>query len=272
MRVALKIDVHSLAGATQGVPALLRLLDTYRVRASFCIATGRADGWLGRLIPGPGIERRAAAELRAIRAAGHELGIAFDNAPQWRRKVAQADAVWTRANATASVARFERLLGERPTFGAAPDWQINPHLLTIQDEWGWQWASDTRGRYPFLPVLQGVRSDCIQIPTTLPTMDELLVSRRAAPDDVHEYLYTESRHVRPAGHVYTANAGREGIRFLRTMEKLIVMWKGQERALRPLGEIVRELVVERIPLHQIGWTQVPGRETHVAAQSVQVPK
>lgn len=272
MRVALKIDVHTLLGAKQGVPALLRLFDTYQVRASFAIATGRIDGWRGSLVPGPGIEQRAAAELRAVKTAGHELGIAFDDAQRWQRRGAHADAGWTKKNLVTSTERFERALGERPAFCAVPDWQINPHLLATQRGMGWQWASDTRGRYPFLPVLQGIRSECIQIPTTLPTLAEVLASHLAVADDVHEYLYAESRHVRPTGHVYTAYADKEGVEHLRTMEKLIVMWKGQEGALRPLGEIVKELVVDRLPVHQVGWTQVPGREGHVAMQSVQVPK
>ena len=272
MRVALKIDVHTLAGAKQGVPALLRLFDTYQVRASFAIATGRIDGWRGSVFPGTGIEQRAAAELRAIKTAGHELGIAFDGVRAWQRRGAHADADWTKKNVMTSTERFEQALGERPTFCAAPVWQMNPHLLSLQRELGWQWASDTRGRYPFLPVLQGTRSDCIQIPTTLPTLTELLASRLAVTDDVHEYLYAESRHLRPTGHVYTAYADKEGIEHLRTMEKLIVMWKGQEGALRPLGQVVNELVIDRVPLHQVGWAQVPGLKAHVAMQSVQVPK
>jgi len=35
-------------------------------------------------------------------------------------------------------------------------------------------ASDTRGQTPFWPMLEGTRSSCPQLPTTLPTFDELL--------------------------------------------------------------------------------------------------
>lgn len=273
MRVALKIDVHTVRGAMVGVPALLHLLEAYEVRASFAIATGRPlqpglAGWL----PGASLERRAADHLRAIKAAGHEIGLAFDDVRDWRRRAALANEEWTQSNLARGIERFGEVLGIAPEFCAAPDWQVNPHLLALQSKYNWPWASDTRGRYPFRPVLQGVRSSCIQIPTTLPTLDEVLRDGRASADDAHEYLYAESRHLLPTGHVYNARADLEGIEFLAILEKLIVMWKGQEGALRCVGDIVKELPVEGLPLHQIGWTQVSGRDTHVAMQSVQVPE
>jgi hypothetical protein len=40
MRIALKVDVDTLRGTLQGVPALLRLFDRYQVRATFLFSLG----------------------------------------------------------------------------------------------------------------------------------------------------------------------------------------------------------------------------------------
>ena len=74
----------------------------------------------------------------------------------------------------------------------------------------------------------------------------------------------------PHGHVYAADAGLEGLEHLSVMEKLIVMWQGQEGQLRTLGDIRAELDLETLPVHQIGWAPVEGREEHVATQSLPV--
>jgi peptidoglycan/xylan/chitin deacetylase (PgdA/CDA1 family) len=273
MRVALKIDVLSLPGARRGLPAVLRLLDTYQVRASFAIATGtEGGGWLGMLGAGTTIERQATAQLRAALAAGHEVGFAAHQPCRWIRRAAHAGAGWTRKSFNCGVARLSELLGQPPAFGAAPGWQLNPTLLQLEQAQQWRWCSDTRGRYPYLPLLQGVRCDCVQIPTTLPTVDEALASGAATAETVHEYLYAESRHLRPSGHVFSADAERAGLDWLPVLEKLIVMWRGQDGALRPLGKLYTELDPGQLAVHQIGWGEVPGRRGHVAMQSLQVPK
>lgn len=273
MRVALKIDVSSLSGARDGTPALLRLFDTYRVQASFAFAPGaRWPGGLAGFRSGTGMDRRSADQLRAALAAGHELGLAAPVPRSWERHAARANHAWTRRQFRVGLDRWTAAIDRTPAFGAAPGWQLNAHLLTLEDERHWDWCSDTRGRYPFLPLLQGVRAHCVQIPTTLPTVDEVIASGAATLNNVHEFLYAESRQLRPAGHVFSADAERAGLYWLSTLEKLIVMWKGQGGSLRPLGQVYAELACDQLPRHQVGWGRVPGRKGYVAMQSVQVPR
>jgi peptidoglycan/xylan/chitin deacetylase (PgdA/CDA1 family) len=274
MRVALKFAVLDCSGAREGVPALLRLLDTYRLQASFAfvMGVGELPWWRRGLGFGRSMQVCAARAIRAAVEAGHEAGLAGLDAGRWRRDAAFADAARTAADLDKACAAFEDAAGRPPLFFAAAHWQVNPHLLAGQVARGWAWASDTRGRYPFLPQLQGVRSGCVQIPTTLPTMDEVLASGAAKAADVHEYLYAESRHVRPAGHVYSGRADREGRELLPQMEKLLVMWKGYEGSVRPLGRVFAEIDPESLPVHQVGWDRVAGRDGYVAMQSVEIPK
>jgi hypothetical protein len=129
----------------------------------------------------------------------------------------------------------------------------------------------SRGKLPYLPVLQGVRSEVPEIPTTLPTVDELLRQPGVTVGNVHEYLYADSRHLRPAGHVFAASAEREGIELIGLMEKLLVMWKGQDGSVRALGDVLNEIDLATLPHHLVGWGEPEEGASAVAMQSVQVP-
>jgi len=300
MHIALKVDVDTYRGTLEGVPALLRLFDEYQVRATFLFSlgpdhTGRAlrrvfrPGFLGKvrrtsvasnyglktllygtLRPGPHIGRKAGDAMRAVARAGHEVGIHCYDHVRWQDNVAHRDAGWTRRELERAMTAFDEVFGQPARVHGAAGWQLNPHLLALEQELGFRYASDVRGRFPFYPQLHNIVSRCPQIPTTLPTLGEMLAQGDVTPANVHEYLYAESRRVLPHGHVYSVDAADEGIEHLEILEKLLVMWKGQEGSLRTLGDIRAELDLERLPVHQVGWTQVPGCQEHVAAQSLPV--
>ena len=61
-----------------------------------------------------------------------------------------------------------------PKSHAAAGWQINAHALELEREYGLAYASDTRGQHAVLADAERGRSSCPQLPTTLPTFDELL--------------------------------------------------------------------------------------------------
>ncbi len=275
MRVALRIDVPTEAGATTGVPNLLELLDQYKVTATFFFAmsfdTGglirRAASFFGKSTP-PRMTPEEA--MLAVAEAGHEIGLLGNDASSWRRQAAFADADWTRHQLALGMEAYEKVMGNPPDIFAAPYWQPNAHLLGMEERRGFSYASDVRGRFPFYPQLHDVLSRCPQIPVTLPTLQEMLARDEVTPANVHEFLYSESLQLLPHGHVYAADAGLEGLEHLSVMEKLIVMWQGQEGQLRTLGDIRAELDLETLPVHQIGWAPVEGREEHVATQSLPV--
>jgi len=301
MRVALKVDVDTLRGTLEGVPALLRLFDQYQVRATFLFSlgpdhTGRAlrrafrPGFLskvrrtavashyglktllyGTLLPGPDIGRKGAAVMRSTMEAGHEVGIHCFDHIKWQDKVAYADEAWTRRELTRAVDAFQQVFGRPARVHGAAGWQLNPHTLVLEEAMGFQYASDTRGKYAFLPMLQGVRSHCPQIPTTLPTLDELIGRNGITAENVHEHVFAESQYVLPNGHVYTLHAELEGMKLLPVMEKLLVMWRGVQGDVHPLEQTFRSLDLERLPTHQVGWGEVPGRSGHLAMQGLPVP-
>ena len=289
MRVALRVEVCSLRGLRQGVPNLMRLFDEYQVRASLFFALGPdyagrtpVRSWrnrsrvglaalaYGTLMPAPQLGREGREIIAAVRSDGHEIGVCGWSPQRWAQKLAYADEAWVHQQCERLWSAYLDLGGGVPSALATPAWQMHPALLRELASASYRYSSISRGKFPYLPVLQGVRSEVPEIPTTLSTPDELLRQPGVSDDNVHEYLYAESRHLLPAGHVFTLSADREGIERLALMEKLLVMWKGQDGAVRALGDLLDEIKLEILPLHQLGWAQPQGGAEMVATQSVRV--
>src|SRR5581483_503232 len=67
----------------------------------------------GTLLPGPDIARKCAAEMRAARDAGFEVGIHTYDHVKWQDGVAKADAAWTRTELIKAMQAFEAVFGFR---------------------------------------------------------------------------------------------------------------------------------------------------------------
>jgi peptidoglycan/xylan/chitin deacetylase (PgdA/CDA1 family) len=290
MRIALRIEVTSWRGLREGVPNLMRLFSQYQVPATFFFPFGHdlagrdpLRAWsqrrqaglralaYGVLMPAPAFDEESRRMADLAKRNGHEIGVIGYSPGRWARHLAHAGSDWVAAQL-----ELLRLACEQQPFDTSPplavmDWQTHPDLVAACRAQAFRYTSMCRGKLPFLPVLQGRRSGVPEIPTTLPTLPEILRQPGVDPDNVHEYLYAESRHLQPAGHVYTLSADREGIEALALMEKLLIMWKGQDGSIRRLGDILRDIDESTLPHHRIGWGQVSGCARHVAMQSLQVP-
>ena len=64
--------------------------------------------------------------------------------------------------------------GAAATVHGAAGWRMNGHALRFAEALGFVWCSDSRGTHPFLPIVDGETIHCPQLPTTLPTLDELI--------------------------------------------------------------------------------------------------
>jgi peptidoglycan/xylan/chitin deacetylase (PgdA/CDA1 family) len=217
--LAIKVDVDTERGTRVGVPNLLRLFDALDVRATFLFSlgpdnTGRAmrrifrPGFFGKamrtnvlgvygvrtllngvLLPGPHIGRRHAGILRTVRGAGHEVGIHCYDHIRWQDSLARMEREQVLAEFAKARAEFERIFAEPAKAAGAAGWQANAFSLEAYDAAGLAWASDARGTHAFLPRAGGCVYRTLQIPTTLPTLDELL-GRPEYPQDtlVRRYL------------------------------------------------------------------------------------
>ena len=103
------------------------------------------------------------------------------------------------------------MFGVKPQVHGAAGWQMNEAALALEEELGFDYASDTRGEAPFVPLLSRGRSAarCPQLPTTLPTLDELIGVDGITVDNVHQALLERTRAAGAQPRVHAARrAGR----------------------------------------------------------------
>ena len=294
-RIALKVDVDTLRGTLEGVPRLLELFGRLDIAATFLFSLGPDHtGWAlrrvfrpgfaskvartsvlrhyglrtlmyGTLLPAPDIGRRAASAMRQVRDAGHECGIHTWDHVLWQDNVRRRDSTWTLRQMNLAYERFQEVFATPPATHGAAGWQMNDAALHQIDRWTLPFASDCRGVEPFFPRVGGVALTHVQLPTTLPTYDELLGLDGMSAADVAERLI--ERTDGDGDHVYTLHAELEGGLLAGAFESLLWAWTNAGHRLGTLGDLYRTLDLSTLPVADVSWGSVPGRsgELMVAA-------
>ena len=240
MKLALKIDADTYRGTRDGVPRLVELLKRHEAGATFFFALGPdRSGFNGKVLPAPDIGRRCADAMRAVRDAGFEIAMQGWDCATWRRRAGKADAEWTARQMSQAIERFEQVFGERPAVHGAPGWRVNKHALRNTQALEFDYASDTRGTHPFIPVLRAEIVACPQVPTTLPALD------RAGGADALLQETQSARH-----HVFTLNAS-VATHGTEALERLLEGWKSQGYELVALRTLLAEAAVEGLPMHTV---------------------
>ncbi|HUW27381.1 MAG TPA: 4-deoxy-4-formamido-L-arabinose-phosphoundecaprenol deformylase [Sulfuriferula sp.] len=294
--LALKIDVDTYRGTREGVPQLVRMLQAHQAGATFLFSlgpdhTGRAlrrafrPGFMkkvsrtsvlehyglktllyGTLLPGPDIGRKCAGILRGVRDAGFETGIHTFDHVKWQDYVAGKDAAWTQREMTCAMQRYTEIFGQpAPTHGAA-GWQMNDAALVQERQWGMAYCSDTRGTHPFIPLLANGQTSCPQLPTTLPTLDELIGADGIDTANVADAVLAMTAQPGANGHVYTLHAELEGMKLAPVFERLLSGWQRQGYTLVSLADYFAALDVTALPRLRVRQGEIPGRSGTLAMQ------
>jgi len=219
VHLALKIDVDTDRGTRIGVPNLVADCREFGAPACFLFSlgpdqTGRAitrifrPGFFkkvsrtsvvqiygvrtllnGTLLPAPHIGSRNGDTLRAARDAGFEVGIHCHNHYRWQDYLHRMTLAEIRAEFEAARDEFRSIFDCNARTAGAPGWQSNAFSRQVYDESGLLYSSDTRNGTPFYPRIGGRVFRTLEIPSTLPTFDELM-GRPEYPDDriVPHYL------------------------------------------------------------------------------------
>ena len=292
-RLAFKVDVDTERGTREGVPALARALERVGAPATFYFSlgpdnTGRAlrrvfrRGFLkkvtrtnvvgtyglrtlgnGVLWPGPRIARRHAELMRGIRDAGFEVGIHCWDHIRWQDGLQRMSAQQTLREFDKAREAFRQVFGCEASTAAAAGWQANAHSLAAYDAAGLRYASDVRGGPPFRPRSDGRVFQTPQIPSTLPTLDELLgLPEHPLEGLSHQYL----GWLRPdALEVMTIHAEIEGMAYLDWFAGFLDACRAAGVRFVALGEEAQALD-DTLPVADLVQGEIPGRSGTLAVQ------
>jgi peptidoglycan/xylan/chitin deacetylase (PgdA/CDA1 family) len=291
MSLALKIDVCTYAGMRYGVPTLLRLLDRMAVRASFFVTcgpdhSGRAirrlfrPGFLdkmrrtravrtyglatllyGTLLPGPHVGRRCAGLMREIVNGGHELAVHGYNHVRWQDRIGVLSRPQILQELRAAWDCVVEATGQTPRAFGAPGWQCTEHSLACEDELGLDYHSDTRGNAPYYPCIGSTSFRTLEIPTTLPTLDE---TWGAVSDDTALLARWYGRRLQEGLNVYTAHAEMEGRDYEPFLHRFLEIARAEGHSIERLTDVA--VRYRSAPRCRVARGTVPGRSGTVAVQ------
>jgi len=300
-RVALKVDCDTLEGTREGVPRLLEIFAARGIRATFFFTLGpdrsgvavrriftrkgflakmirsgapSLYGWktalYGTLLPAPMIGARCEEALRAASRAGHDTGVHGWDHVGWHDRLDRMTAEEIARDYGAAHAEYARILGAPARASAAPGWTANARSLAVQEERALLHASDTRGGQPFFPRAEGRTFRTLEIPTTLPTLDETLAWPRLAGDAAQRAFFRES--VRGT-EVHTIHTEVEGRSKSDLFSGILDDWIRDGVAFALLSELAGEALArrDRVPEREITKARIPGRGGFVTTGWPTVP-
>jgi peptidoglycan/xylan/chitin deacetylase (PgdA/CDA1 family) len=295
--IALKVDVDTYRGTREGAVRLADLLERLDARATFLFSlgpdhTGRAikrvfrRGFLGKvkrtsvlehygvktllygvLLPGPHIGRRCRTFMQATAKRGFEVGVHTWDHIRWQDWVACASEPWTRRELALARQEFSEIFGRAPQVHGAAGWQMNSYVPGLEEELGFRYASDTRGTGPFLPLIEGGSAAVPQLPTTLPTFDELIGRQDLGGQDPVDHLLALTDADGGRDHVFTLHAELEGGAYLGAFERLLKAWRARGALLTDLAAYAGRLDFASLPRHSIAVGTVAGRSGTLAVQA-----
>ncbi|MBQ4400853.1 MAG: 4-deoxy-4-formamido-L-arabinose-phosphoundecaprenol deformylase [Synergistaceae bacterium] len=292
MKLAIKIDIDTLKGYLEGLPRLLEILKAHDVRASVFFSMGPDNsgkalrrifrrGFItkmlrtkapsaygiktllyGTLLPAPMITASNPDLIRRTADDGHECGIHSWDHVYWQDNLPRLSVDTIRAELERAFSKFEEYAGFRPDCCAAPGWQVTPDSLKVQDELGLTYCSDVRGYSPFLPEMGGKSFSTPQVPSTLPTLDEVL--GYVKPEDVAGYY---AGLLRDGLNVHTIHTEMEGGMMHWTFSDFLDRCRDMGVEFLTLKEAMKE---SDLPSCKIEMGEIPGRAGKVALQKGKV--
>ncbi len=293
--LGLRIDVDTVAGAVHGLPVLSRMLRARRLNGTLLLPggedrTARAalrilvqPGYLAKLVKtsafriyGPstlaglfGIGPRriidAGPVLKDMLSAGDEVAGHGLVHTTWHNCHHRTPPGEVERQVTTAIANIEQVLETRVAGFGAPGWQAGFACFHALDRLGLAWGSDTRGRHPFLPVLHGYRFRTPQVPTTLPTLDELPGGLPPRKADIVALCQAIDQQEWP---VYTAHAELEGRFYPHVLEELLDFCAGRRiQVVTISGLLARYLETNRLEPGEVLQAPLFNRPGLVATQA-----
>jgi len=291
--VALKINVDTYAGTRDGVPKLLDILQDLGIKATFYFSMGPDNsgkavrrlftrkGFLkkvlrtkapaayslktmlyGTLLPAPMIAESFPEILLEAEKQGHETGIHCWDHVKWDDLLPWLPKPVTAMELGKAGSQFEGIFRRRARTTAAPGWKVTEDSLEVQDAMGLLYCSDSRGSSPFYPLVAGRTFKTLQIPTTWPTMDEILGENGISEETINDHYLSL---ISPGLHVHTIQAELEGGIFSSVFRELLQKLIAAGVRFITLADAAGEYAPSA-PVCTLHMGEIPGRAGDVAIQ------
>jgi len=296
VQVALKIDVDTHQGLEQGVPQLAAMLEREGVAASFYIAMGpdnsgrailrvfRNRGFLskmfrtkavsmygprtilsGTVLPARPIALSFPETIRELKARGFEVGVHGYDHVRWQDHLDDIGARGVRDELEDAFEVYRAIVGQAPRSFAAPGWRTNDAALLALDAMALDYRSDTRGSSPYRCLVNGKVLATPEIPTTMPTLDEMM-GRRDLPDASALVNFYVRLCKTDALNVHTIHAETEGAGQLESFTALVRALKDRGAKFVQLREVASRLDRAELPACEVVRSTLPGRAGWISAQ------
>jgi len=233
----------------------------------------------GVCLPAPDIGASCVEEMRAVHRAGFECGIHTWDHVVWQDNVRRRGEAWTVKQMRLAAERFKQNFGAAPKTHGAAGWQMNPHAFQQLDDWGIKYASDGRAALnqdgslvnhnagPYRLTIDGKLMSCVQLPTTLPTLDELLGR------EINGQLIDQSNlaatllqlTAEPRHHVFTLHAELEGQKLAPIFDQLLTGWAEQGYQCVSMADLYGIVKDQTLPIQPLTWSELPGRSGELVA-------
>ncbi|KAB7738993.1 4-deoxy-4-formamido-L-arabinose-phosphoundecaprenol deformylase [Parvibaculum sedimenti] len=298
-RLAIKIDVDTDRGTREGVPALRDLLARKGIPATFLFSlgpdnTGRAirrifrPGFFskvsrtsvvstyglrtlmnGVVLPGPMIAKKNAAILRSVVDAGFETGIHCWDHVFWQDKLFSLSETRVAEEFGKAGRAYEEVFGQAAKTAGSAGWQANAASLAAYDAANLDYATDVRGGAPFIPVADGRRFRTLQIPTTLPTLDELMGRPEYPAERLADALLD---HLAGGLDVFTIHAEIEGMSMAQWFSAFLDRARDRGVSFVSLADEAAKLNTDRasIPVATLEQGEIDGRSGTLAVQGARI--
>jgi undecaprenyl phosphate-alpha-L-ara4FN deformylase len=160
---------------------------------------------------------------------------------------------------------YRAILGHPARSFAAPGWRTNDSALLALDEANLAYRSDTRGRAPYRCIVEGRVLKTIEIPTTLPTLDEVM-GLPEIPDAAAAHRFYLERFKDDALNVHTVHAETEGMGQLEMFTALLRALKERGAEFVRLEDVALNLNIAELPICPVIRSTLPGRAGWISAQ------
>jgi undecaprenyl phosphate-alpha-L-ara4FN deformylase len=301
LQVALKIDVDTHEGLKTGVPRMAAMLQREGVTASFFVAMGPDNsgkairriitnrgfltkmfrtravsmyGWRtiasGTLLKARPVAMAFPDLLRDIKARGFEVGVHGYDHVRWQDRIDQLGEQGIEQELQDAFEVYRAVFAEQPRAWAAPGWRANAVSMRMLERAGLLYHSDTRGSTPFRPQVDGQILSTPEVPTTLPTLDEVL-GRERIPDAAAMARFYLTRMDAERLNVHTVHAETEGMGQLDGFTALVRALKDAGAEFLRMDAVAARLNPEALPVCPIVRGNFPGRSGWVAVQGEPIP-